>query len=88
VKVTTYLHIVPRLKNAWDLYLHSSNTPSWRGAQLKHREKFTYTLPYFTLLYFTFTICIFLKTYNVCEHDIEPAGSIKGGEFLDQLSDC
>jgi len=23
-----------------------------------------------------------------CEHDIEPSGSIKGGEFLDLLSDC
>jgi hypothetical protein len=24
-----------------DLYLHSANTPSWRGAQLKHRDNFT-----------------------------------------------
>jgi hypothetical protein len=23
-----------------------------------------------------------------CEHDNEPSGSIKGGEFLEQLSDC
>jgi hypothetical protein len=23
-----------------------------------------------------------------CEHGNEPSGSIKGGEFLDQLSDC
>jgi hypothetical protein len=23
-----------------------------------------------------------------CEHDTEPLGSIKGGEFLDKLSDC
>jgi hypothetical protein len=25
------------------LYLHSPNTPSWRGAQLKHRDNFTFT---------------------------------------------
>jgi hypothetical protein len=24
------------------LYLHSPNTPSWRGAQLKHRDNFTF----------------------------------------------
>jgi hypothetical protein len=27
-----------------ELYLHSPNTPSWRGAQLKHRNNFTFTL--------------------------------------------
>jgi hypothetical protein len=26
------------------LYLHSPNTPSWRGAQLKHRGNFTFCL--------------------------------------------
>jgi len=26
-----------------ELYLHSPNTLSWRGAQLKHRENFTFT---------------------------------------------
>jgi hypothetical protein len=25
-----------------ELYLYSSNTPSWRGAQLKHRDNFTF----------------------------------------------
>jgi len=25
-----------------ELYLHSLNTPSWRGAQLKHRDNFTF----------------------------------------------
>jgi hypothetical protein len=34
-----------------ELYLHSPDTPSWRGAQLKHRDNFTFT---FT---FTFTFC-------------------------------
>jgi len=23
-----------------------------------------------------------------CKHDNEPSGSVKGGEYLDQLSDC
>jgi hypothetical protein len=26
-----------------ELYLHSPNTPPWRGAQLKHRDNFTFT---------------------------------------------
>jgi len=29
-----------------ELYLHSSNTPSWRGAQLKHRDNFTFTFTF------------------------------------------
>jgi hypothetical protein len=29
---------------AWvELYLHSPNTPSWPGSQLKHRDNFTFT---------------------------------------------
>jgi hypothetical protein len=32
-----------------ELYLHSPNMLSWRGAQLKHRDNFT--LPYLTLPY-------------------------------------
>jgi hypothetical protein len=27
------------------LYIHSPNTPPWRGAQLKHRDKFTFYPP-------------------------------------------
>jgi hypothetical protein len=26
-----------------ELYLHSHNTPSWRDAQLKHRDNFAFT---------------------------------------------
>jgi hypothetical protein len=26
-----------------ELYLHSPNTPSWRGDQLKHGNNFTFT---------------------------------------------
>jgi len=28
-----------------ELHFHSPNTPSWRGAQLKHGDNFTFTLP-------------------------------------------
>jgi hypothetical protein len=31
------------VKEYVELYLHSPNTPSWRGAQLKHRDNFTFT---------------------------------------------
>jgi hypothetical protein len=31
------------VKDAWGLYLHSLNTPSWCGVQLKkHRDNFTF----------------------------------------------
>jgi hypothetical protein len=32
------------VKECVELYLHSPNTPSWPGAQLKHRDNFTFTL--------------------------------------------
>jgi len=38
-------------------YLHSPNTPSWRGAHLKHRDNFTftfYTNRYLSFLWTTF----------------------------------
>jgi hypothetical protein len=31
------------VKECVEIYLHSPNTPSWRGAQLKHRDTFTFT---------------------------------------------
>jgi hypothetical protein len=31
------------VKECVDLYIHSPNTSSWRGGQLKHRENFTFT---------------------------------------------
>jgi hypothetical protein len=34
------------VKEWMELYLHSLNTPSWRGAQLKHRDKFTFTFTF------------------------------------------
>jgi hypothetical protein len=32
------------VKERVELYLHSPNTPPWRGAQLKHRDDFTFYL--------------------------------------------
>jgi hypothetical protein len=32
-----------KVKELMELYLHSLNTPSWHGAQLKHRDNFTFT---------------------------------------------
>jgi hypothetical protein len=32
------------VKEWWELYLHSPNTPSWRDAHLKHRDNFTILL--------------------------------------------
>jgi hypothetical protein len=37
---------MPRSKNKWS-YNSTPNTPSWRGAQLKHRDGFTLPLPYY-----------------------------------------
>jgi hypothetical protein len=31
------------VKECVELYIHSPSTSSWRGAQLKHRENFTFT---------------------------------------------
>jgi hypothetical protein len=42
MKLTTHLHLMPRSKNEW-IYTPLPNTSSWRGAQLKHRDSFTFT---------------------------------------------
>jgi hypothetical protein len=36
-----------------ELYLHSPNTPSWCGAQLKHRDNFTFYDPNRSLIWVT-----------------------------------
>jgi hypothetical protein len=46
------------VKECVALYLHSPNTPSWRGAQLKHRDNFT------------FTFCLYLVITNAREREI------------------
>jgi hypothetical protein len=38
-----------------ELYIHFPNTPSWRGAQLKHRDNFTFTFT-FTFIFDYHTI--------------------------------
>jgi hypothetical protein len=47
-----------------ELYLHSPNTPSWRGAQLKHRDNFT--LP------FTFTFYVLTDVRSVVDINVRP----------------
>jgi hypothetical protein len=37
-------------KNAWSYTSTPPNTPSWRGAQLKHRDSFTFNLLIFVFL--------------------------------------
>jgi hypothetical protein len=32
-----------KVKELVELYLHSPSMPSWHGAQLKHRDNFTFT---------------------------------------------
>jgi hypothetical protein len=43
-----------KVKERVELYFHSPNTPSWRGAQLKHVDNFTFT--------FTFYLAVLLPT--------------------------
>jgi hypothetical protein len=45
MKLTTHLHLVPRSKNAWSC-IPTPQYASCRGAHLKHRDNFTFTLPY------------------------------------------
>jgi len=35
-----------------ELYLHSTNMPSWRGAQLQHRDNFTFFMFYYSIALF------------------------------------
>jgi hypothetical protein len=39
-----------------ELYLHSPSTPPWRGAQLKHRDNFTFTISEHISLFHQFGI--------------------------------
>jgi hypothetical protein len=47
-KVTTHLHLMPRSRNCGTIP-PLPHTPSWRGAQLKHRDKFNSYLYILTL---------------------------------------
>jgi hypothetical protein len=62
-----------------ELCLHSPNTPSWRGAQLKHRDNFTFTI----YLHYTrgFIICFLqqvLLGYQTKEDKIGGTDSTHG----------
>jgi hypothetical protein len=46
------------VKEWMELYLHSPNTPSWRGAQLKHRDNFTFTFKGFLARHMKVTLRI------------------------------
>jgi hypothetical protein len=61
VKLITHLHLVPRSRMR-GIYPHSLNTPSWRGAQLKHRDDF-FTLSN-TVTYRDFTVICYSDHVN------------------------
>jgi len=44
-----------------ELYLHSPNTPSWGGAQLKHRDNFTCTFYLKTLRLLSFILVLIVE---------------------------
>jgi hypothetical protein len=54
-----------------ELYLHSPNTPSWRGAQLKHRDNFTFTLPYISKQNFVFMCCFSCVLHAPTSHFLD-----------------
>jgi hypothetical protein len=37
-------------KECVELYVHYPNTPSWRGAQLQHKDNFTFTFTFMDLM--------------------------------------
>jgi hypothetical protein len=45
-------HLPPssaEVKEWVELYIHSPNTPSWRGAQGEHRDDFTFTFTFWVM---------------------------------------
>jgi hypothetical protein len=45
------------VKEWMELYLHSPNTPSWLGAQLKkHRDNFTFTLTFYLYCFYSLMV--------------------------------
>jgi hypothetical protein len=59
-------HSPPRsavVKDCVELYLHSPNTPSWRCAQLKHRDNFTFTFVFFLSVFCW--ILIFVECFAI-----------------------
>jgi hypothetical protein len=56
------------VKECVELYLHSPDTPSWRGAKLKHRDN-TFTKGYYL------KSCLSLKLSKITRLLMEPGGS-------------
>jgi hypothetical protein len=73
--------ILCRGQECVELYLHSPNTPSWRGSQLKHRDNFTFTYlltylltPWCSTLFEKLIVTKPLKKYPA--FFMEPEGSL------------
>jgi hypothetical protein len=43
--INTHFHVSAEVKECVELYLHSPNTPAWRGAQLRSSTGKTLPLP-------------------------------------------
>jgi hypothetical protein len=54
-----------------ELYLHSPNTPSWCGAQLKHMGDFTFTFSLSHIVMYSVFLYNFQFTNFFCEHIFE-----------------
>jgi hypothetical protein len=52
------------VKECVKLYLHSPNTPSWCGAQLKHRDNFIFTFTFNLSFHSAVGLCIMHSTRN------------------------
>jgi hypothetical protein len=48
-----------------ELYLHSPNAPSWRGAQVEHRDNFTLLYLYVTM-HSSFSLFLFAFALILC----------------------
>jgi hypothetical protein len=53
------------VKECVELYFHFPNTPSWRGAQLKHRDNFTMKLTSVTVCLFQLCLVKHRDNFNV-----------------------
>jgi hypothetical protein len=58
-----------KIKELVQIYLHSPNTLSWCGAQLKHRDNFTFTFTFLQYCYYIGDVCAshIIKIYCICE---------------------
>jgi hypothetical protein len=69
------------LKEWVELYLHSPNTPTWRGAQLRHRDRFlnSFMLLYKSVMFlFLLLVSISFKEFWVLWRLISEGGCRRG----------